>query len=172
MWQMTEDKARDASSEPLQWIRAATALIVAIALVASFLVFVVMLNDVAETSNSEVWQRRVFLLTGLEAIVFTAVGWLFGREVNRQQVDRAQQQLTETEARAHDAEVRAVEQGTRAADLAARGDAAKAAVLARQTAFADPESGRSRSVFGDDAEAGASEFEELATFVELLFPRQ
>jgi len=35
------------------------------------------------------WGRRLVLLTGLEAIVFAAVGWLFGKEVNRHAVDAA-----------------------------------------------------------------------------------
>lgn len=32
--------------------------------------------------DADVWQKRVYIYTGIQAIVFTAVGWLFGREVN------------------------------------------------------------------------------------------
>jgi hypothetical protein len=34
-------------------------------------------------SGEPAWSRKVLLLTGVEAITFAAVGWLFGREVNR-----------------------------------------------------------------------------------------
>lgn len=32
--------------------------------------------------DADVWQRRVYVFSGVQAIAFTAVGWLFGREVN------------------------------------------------------------------------------------------
>ena len=35
------------------------------------------------------WARRLVLFAGLEAIVFAAVGWLFGKEVNRHAVESA-----------------------------------------------------------------------------------
>jgi hypothetical protein len=37
------------------------------------------------------WTRRVFLLTGIEAITFAAVGWLFGREVNHGAAETAKE---------------------------------------------------------------------------------
>jgi hypothetical protein len=37
--------------------------------------------------NETIWGRYVYVFGGLEAIVFTAVGWIFGREVNRAAAD-------------------------------------------------------------------------------------
>jgi hypothetical protein len=34
-------------------------------------------------SPDSVWKNRVFVFSSMEAIVFTAVGWTFGREVHR-----------------------------------------------------------------------------------------
>jgi type VI protein secretion system component VasK len=45
----------------------------------------------ADTRNDATWARLTFLLTGIEAVVFTAVGWLFGREVNRARAEKAEQ---------------------------------------------------------------------------------
>jgi hypothetical protein len=42
-----------------------------------------------------VWARYVYLLTGIETITFTAIGWLFGKEVHREQAEMAQQQASE-----------------------------------------------------------------------------
>ncbi len=110
------------SSTVFDRARPLTALFVAVILIIGFLIFVAVLNAGADSANSEVWQRRIYLLGGVEAIVFTAVGWLFGREVNRQQVDRAESQVQQADSRAREAEQRALDEGTRAADLAARGE--------------------------------------------------
>jgi nitrogen fixation-related uncharacterized protein len=37
------------------------------------------------------WTRYIYLLTGVETVAFAALGWLFGREVHRQQVNDANQ---------------------------------------------------------------------------------
>ena len=41
------------------------------------------------------WQRRVYLFGAVEAIVFTAVGWLFGREVHRAEAESARTDASE-----------------------------------------------------------------------------
>ena len=78
---------RDGNGRPA-WLGAGRFAIAVLAL-AAFAVFVLYLlehSDVAQTR----WERYVYLLTGIEAIVFAAVGWLFGREVGRPVVQRAQ----------------------------------------------------------------------------------
>ncbi|WP_433305747.1 hypothetical protein ACQP2F_18910 [Actinoplanes sp. CA-030573] len=37
------------------------------------------------------WQRRVYVFGAVEAVVFTAVGWLFGKEVHRAEAASARQ---------------------------------------------------------------------------------
>lgn len=44
--------------------------------------------------NEIVWGRYIYLLTGVEAIVFTAVGFIFGREVNRARAENAEKDKT------------------------------------------------------------------------------
>jgi len=67
-------------------VRAAMAVVLAIAFVA-FAVFLV-LN--ADTTNATEWQRWVYVFGTAEAVAFTAVGWLFGREVSRKRADTAE----------------------------------------------------------------------------------
>jgi hypothetical protein len=55
-----------------------------------------------------VWARRLVLLAGLEAIVFAAIGWLFGKEVNRHAVDSA---ATANEKAREDAQARGEAEG-------------------------------------------------------------
>jgi hypothetical protein len=61
-----------------------------------FVALIAILLSNGTTSMSEVvWARYVYLLTGIETITFTSVGWLFGKEVHREQAEMAQQQATE-----------------------------------------------------------------------------
>lgn len=43
------------------------------------------------TVNEIEWGRNVYLYSGLEALAYAAAGFLFGREVNRQRADRAEE---------------------------------------------------------------------------------
>lgn len=45
----------------------------------------------------EQWERTVYLLNGVEAIAFAATGYLFGKEVNRQRAEKAEQRAEESE---------------------------------------------------------------------------
>ncbi|WP_128645613.1 hypothetical protein [Rhodococcus sp. BS-15] len=71
--------------------------VVAIALVVVFLVLSVWLFTEAddEGTTEMVWSRYAYIVGGLEAIVFAAVGWLFGREVNRGTAEVAKKQADE-----------------------------------------------------------------------------
>ncbi len=63
---------------------------------------------------SETWTRYTFLLGGIEAIAFAAVGYLFGKEVHRQQAEKA-------EKRAQDAQVEVAAVNKRAVDVERKG---------------------------------------------------
>ena len=65
---------------------------IALALLLAYGVTVFVLFNLADDSgvDESTWSRYIYLLGGLEAIVFTAVGWLFGREVNRKQAEQAE----------------------------------------------------------------------------------
>jgi hypothetical protein len=55
---------------------------VAAMLIATFAVLTVFMLSWANASDA-VWKNRVFVFSSVEAIVFTAVGWIFGREIHR-----------------------------------------------------------------------------------------
>jgi cytochrome c-type biogenesis protein CcmH/NrfG len=49
------------------------------------------------------WTRGMLLLTGVEAITFAAVGWIFGREVNRGKAESADQAQKDAQQKAREA---------------------------------------------------------------------
>ena len=56
--------------------------------------------DDADVAGEPIWSRYVLVLQGIEAIAFTAIGWLFGREVHRGEAETAKQDKVEAERRA------------------------------------------------------------------------
>ena len=50
--------------------------------------------------DETVWSRLIFVLHGLEAIAFTAVGWIFGREVHRTEAKHAKEEANDAKAQA------------------------------------------------------------------------
>ncbi len=42
-------------------------------------------------TNNEEWVKITYIFSSVEAIVFTAVGFIFGREVNRSRAEKAEQ---------------------------------------------------------------------------------
>jgi hypothetical protein len=61
---------------------------VAATLIVAFAVLTVFMLSWANASDA-VWKNRVFVFSSMEAIVFTAVGWIFGREVHRAEAESA-----------------------------------------------------------------------------------
>jgi hypothetical protein len=122
------------------------AILVAVIAIAGFALTVWYLLASAHSSTDSSWQRLTYVFSGVQTVVFTAVGWLFGREVNRRQADTAQQRADT----ASEAEKAAL---AKAADMEARGKAAKAALAARKQ------------------RGGASgDIDELVAFMNSLFP--
>ncbi|HTA33126.1 MAG TPA: hypothetical protein VK721_06850 [Solirubrobacteraceae bacterium] len=91
--------------------------VVAVGLAIAFVAFAAFLVFNADTTNATEWQRWVYVFGTAEAVAFTAVGWLFGREVSRKRADTA-------ESRANTAEQHkdtAIKQGTALAGLVVGG---------------------------------------------------
>jgi hypothetical protein len=63
----------------------------AVVLVIVFVIACVILYQLADNEgvNEVRWHRYVYVFSAFEAIVFTAVGWVFGREVHRSTAERA-----------------------------------------------------------------------------------
>ncbi len=104
--------------------RGIVAVVVAVLLLLGFAALVVFLVAQAGTASEGTWSRFVFLFGAAEALVFTAVGWLFGREVNRQAAQNAESRANESSARAESATAEAAQQE-------AKGKALRAAVEVR-----------------------------------------
>jgi len=45
--------------------------------------------------DSVVWDRLVYLLTAVEAVAFTAIGFLFGEQVNKKAIEHAEENVDE-----------------------------------------------------------------------------
>lgn len=76
---------------PLEGIRAAVTLVVALLLVLGGSAMIVFLVGKVSSTQSE-WDRYIYLLGGVEAVVFAAIGWFFGKEVHREQAQAATKQ--------------------------------------------------------------------------------
>ncbi len=141
-------------------LRGFAAVIVAIVLLLGFAALLIYLVGKAGTAADGTWSRYVYLFGAVEALVFTAVGWLFGREVNRQAVQSA-------EARADQATSRTEEATAKAAEQEAKGHALAAAIEARATGPGAP--GVEERSFGGSA-ADGGQLRDLAELARALFP--
>jgi hypothetical protein len=128
---------------------------VAVVILLGFGALVVYVMRVADQASDPVWQRRIYVFSAVEALVFTAIGWLFGREVNRSAVVSAQQDAAGAKKDAETARVEArqsAEATTKAKETAAE-ERAKGRTLAVVAANASAPSGP-RAAGSQDAAAG------------------
>ncbi|RSM43826.1 hypothetical protein DMA12_18335 [Amycolatopsis balhimycina DSM 5908] len=139
------------------------AVVAAVLLLLGFAALVFFLVGKAESAGEGTWSRFVYLFGAAEALVFTAVGWLFGREVHRQAAQNA-------EVRADQATTRAESAINVAADQEAKGRALKAAVEARARLLPG-QSGVEERGIGTD-EPPADDVRQLAEFARTLFPNR
>lgn len=86
-------------SEPTNTIPWRWQLIIAIALLVLFGAFAVWMVANAGTTDP-IWKNQVYVFASVEALVFTAVGWIFGREVNRVGAETARADAANAEAKA------------------------------------------------------------------------
>lgn len=81
---VTRSKASSEGQQRQRWQLWAT-----VSILGAFAVAVIYMLVAAHDNDADVWQRRVYVFAGAQAIVFTAVGWLFGREVNSEALKAA-----------------------------------------------------------------------------------
>nr|MUH38703.1 hypothetical protein [Zobellia laminariae] len=62
---------------------------IAISLLIAYGFFIYFLIGKVDSGDPS-WSRLIYLFSGVEAIVFAAVGFLFGKEVNRQRAEKAE----------------------------------------------------------------------------------
>jgi high-affinity K+ transport system ATPase subunit B len=92
-------------------IRFATALLV---LFVALVVVMILFRNAPENT----WKNLVYTFGAVEALVFTAVGWVFGREVHRAQAAAAEDAAKEAKGQAQAEATRAQQADTRANDEA------------------------------------------------------
>jgi hypothetical protein len=109
---------------------------VAIGLLVAFMALVIYMLATADGA-ADTWERQVYVFGAVEAIVFTAVGWIFGREVHRANAENAREDASQAkqEAAAKGAQVEALtEEVAKGRTLAAAIDATEAAEAAAPAA--------------------------------------
>lgn len=126
--------------------------IVAVALLVAFAALIAAMILMAHGDDT-VWQRRIYVFGAAQAIVFTAIGWLFGREVNRSTAESAKNDAVQAKQEAANARQEATEKTLQAAEsmrIAAeektKGRAVKALVRNGQSAATAGRAGGPRDV--------------------------
>ncbi len=143
----TAKSAQPGSSQPpWRW-----QFFVAAALIVAFAVLTVFMLSWANVSDA-VWKNRVFVFSSVEAIVFTAVGWVFGREVNRAQVEAARKDADDAKGAARENSELAGRKADEAAEERAKGARLAGAVSTLAAGSADRRS-RARDVGADEESA-------------------
>lgn len=74
--------------------------VVAVILTVIFVVFGAFLVLNADTASAGEWERWIYVFGAAEAVAFTAIGWTFGREVNRQRAEKAEEKAEQAEVAA------------------------------------------------------------------------
>lgn len=74
------------------------------------------------------WQRQVYVFGAVEAMVFTAVGWIFGREVHRSTAETASKNAADAAKDAERAREEKAAADVRAAEAEAKGRAVQTMV--------------------------------------------
>jgi hypothetical protein len=76
----------------------AVRVIFAVVVTGVFIAFSYYLVDNADTTDQKEWERWVYVFGAAEAIAFAAVGWVFGKEVNRERAESAENRAKSAEA--------------------------------------------------------------------------
>ncbi len=142
-----------APSQPSQAATKDTLIrVVALVILAAFALLVVAMFRILGAVETQ-WTRAVFLFSGVEAIAFSAAGFLFGREVNRQRADTAEETSKNLSEKTNDAVAKS-------AEAIANGRALRALIDAKLQAGPGLIA----------KEGGQPHLEELSTLAHELFP--
>lgn len=98
---------------------------VAVALVVAFVALAIAMLGLADGSD-QAWQRRVYVFGAVEAVVFTAVGWLFRREGHRAEAETAKSDAADAREEAEAARREAKQNAGTAAEATAAAAAERA----------------------------------------------
>ncbi len=116
------------------WITTVGLVVAVLALFSFGLLILYMLSRTSNASELE-WQRDVYLLSGVEAVAFAATGFLFGKEVHRQQAEQATARADKAEAKAAEAQQNTQLANRTAIELRTRARALTAAINAKADGY-------------------------------------
>jgi len=131
---------------PWQW-----QLAVAAALLVVFLAIGVLMILTADTPDT-VWKNRIAVFSAFQSLVFGAVGWQFGREINRVPAEVARVEAQEAKEQAQDSADEAAEARERAAREETKGRALATAITSTAA-----------SMNGSGSTTGSGSFERAST---------
>jgi hypothetical protein len=135
--------------------------IVACLIIVVYGVFLIYMLRMVSVPEEITWMRTTYLLNGFEAIAFAAAGYLFGKEVHRQQAENA-------ETRADKAQDEASEAQETANDALTKGYRLTEAIKAQAAAQAGPLL-KAKSI-GGETEVAQGDFDYLTSLADELFP--
>jgi len=96
-----------------------TAVILAVFILAGYAFFLYFLIGKASTEVDEkIWTRLIYLFAGVEAIVFSAAGFIFGRQVNRGRALKAEKDAKEAQKNEKEATASASKEKAKGENLA------------------------------------------------------
>jgi hypothetical protein len=126
--------------------------------------FLIYMLGTVSTLNELIWTRTVYLLAGYEAIAFAAAGYLFGKEVHRQQSENAEKRADKAQTEASNAEENAME-------ILTKGYRLTEAVKARATLQPKKElKAKGTGIPSSDLGVSQRDLDYLATLADELFP--
>ena len=82
-------------------------MVLAALVLVGYIVFVVYMASAANDPDDLKWTRLVYIFGSTEAIVFGTVGWIFGREINRERAEKAEDRATKASSDASKADATA-----------------------------------------------------------------
>lgn len=137
--------------------------IVGILALAAFAIFINYL--VTQTAATDVvWARLTYLLSGVEAVVFAAAGFLFGREAHRKEADTAKADAKAAEKTAAQARERTVQAEDAVKAIVNQIDVKRESYQAKGPIYAALGTTQTAQVTQED-------FEELARFAAKYTPK-
>ncbi|WP_142783825.1 hypothetical protein [Changchengzhania lutea] len=98
-----------------------------------YLIFIGYLLWRTDTKDDLIWTRMLFLFTGIEAIVFAALGYVFGRDVHRKRAENAEKNAEDAKKDEAKAKKDAEEAKDKAQKEREKGIALSAAVKSRNS---------------------------------------
>lgn len=115
------------------------------------------------------WMRTVYALTPIETIAFAAVGWLFGREVYRQQAQKSEERADQVQAELSQTRQEVAHEAQRGATVA---DVLLNKLQARSSSGADRGGATERVSRAGGVALTQADINELEQLVTRLYPER